>query len=126
MGGSRRMMHPTTVPQTRGGAVATLTVWKFDTYDEADHAKAILGIDSDFIASLRTRIEPGTSALFAMTSDAVIDKAHEASGEMHPDLIGSSSRPRRRSGSGSFSPRTEPPMICNTHSPRASRSSDDQ
>jgi hypothetical protein len=42
MGGFRRMMHPTAVPRTRGGAVATLTVWKFDTYDGADHAEAIL------------------------------------------------------------------------------------
>jgi hypothetical protein len=35
-------MHPTAVPRTRGGAAATLTVWKFDTYDGADHAEAIL------------------------------------------------------------------------------------
>jgi uncharacterized membrane protein len=34
------------------------------------------GIDNDFIASLQTRIQPGTSALFAMTNDAVIDKVH--------------------------------------------------
>jgi uncharacterized membrane protein len=45
------------------------------------------GIDHDFIASLRTRIQPGTSALFAMTNDAVIDKVHEAFAEMHPELI---------------------------------------
>jgi uncharacterized membrane protein len=143
--------------------VATLTVWKFDTFDGADHAEAILeglakqelitiqdaaivswpatrkgprtrqlrslagagalggafwgllfgllffmpflgmavgagagalggsltdvGIDDDFIASLRARIQPGTSALFALTSDAVIDKVREAFGEMHPELI---------------------------------------
>jgi len=46
-----------------------------------------VGIDNDFIASLRTRIQPGTSALFAMTNDAVIDKVHETFGEMHPELI---------------------------------------
>jgi uncharacterized membrane protein len=46
-----------------------------------------VGIDDDFIASLRTRIQPGTSALFALTSDAVIDKVRDAFSEMHPELI---------------------------------------
>jgi uncharacterized membrane protein len=163
IGGFRPMMHSTADLQTRGGTMATLTVWKFDTHDGADHAEAILeglakqelikvldaaivswpatrksprtrqlrsmtgagalggafwgllfgllffvpllgmavgagagalggsltdvGIDDDFIASLRTRIQPGTSALFALTSDAVIDKAREAFSAMHPELI---------------------------------------
>ena len=46
-----------------------------------------VGIDNDFIASLRTRIQPGTSAPFAMTSHAVIDKVHETFAEMHPEPI---------------------------------------
>ena len=29
----------------------------------------------------------GPHTLFALTSDAVIDKVHEAFGEMHPELI---------------------------------------
>jgi uncharacterized membrane protein len=37
-----------------------------------------VGIDDDFIASLRDKITPGTSALFVMTSDAVPDKVHDA------------------------------------------------
>jgi uncharacterized membrane protein len=48
-----------------------------------------VGIDDDFIASLRTRIQPGTSALFALTSDAVVDRVRDAFGEMHPELIDS-------------------------------------
>lgn len=37
-----------------------------------------VGIDDQFIASLRGRVQPGTSALFVMSSDAVIDKVVEA------------------------------------------------
>jgi len=37
-----------------------------------------VGIDDDFIATVRARVRPGTSALFALTSGAVIDKVHEA------------------------------------------------
>src|SRR6476646_1797777 len=37
-----------------------------------------VGIDDEFIASLRRQIQPGTSALFVLTSDAVIDKVREA------------------------------------------------
>lgn len=33
-----------------------------------------VGIDDDFIAQARDRITPGTSALFLLTSDAVLDK----------------------------------------------------
>ena len=36
------------------------------------------GIDDDFIKSVRDQVEPGTSALFVMTSDAVMDKVREA------------------------------------------------
>lgn len=36
-----------------------------------------VGIDDDFIKSVRDQVEPGTSALFLMSSDAVIDKVKE-------------------------------------------------
>jgi uncharacterized membrane protein len=39
---------------------------------------ADVGIDDEFIASLRSELQPGTSALFVMTSDAVRDKVREA------------------------------------------------
>lgn len=48
---------------------------------------ADVGIDDDFIGSVRSQITPGTSALFAMTSDAVVDKVHEAFGGMNAELI---------------------------------------
>ena len=37
-----------------------------------------VGIDDDFINEVRSKITPGTSALFVMTSDAVIDKVKDA------------------------------------------------
>ncbi len=36
------------------------------------------GIDDDFIESVRASVTPGTSALFALTSDAVTDRVAEA------------------------------------------------
>ena len=39
---------------------------------------ADVGIDDDFIKSVRDQIKPGTSALFVLSSDAVIDRVHEA------------------------------------------------
>jgi uncharacterized membrane protein len=37
-----------------------------------------VGIDDDFIRTVRDEITPGTSALFIMTSGAVVDRVHEA------------------------------------------------
>lgn len=48
-----------------------------------------VGIDDDFIDSVRSKVTPGTSALFVMTSGAVIDRVHEqlqAQG-IHGELI---------------------------------------
>ncbi|WP_433158303.1 DUF1269 domain-containing protein [Kribbella sp. CA-247076] len=46
-----------------------------------------VGIDDDFIKSVRSQVTPGTSALFAMTSDAVLDKVHEAFAGQQAELI---------------------------------------
>ncbi|HEY2299363.1 MAG TPA: DUF1269 domain-containing protein [Jatrophihabitans sp.] len=37
-----------------------------------------VGIDDEFIKSVRDQIKPGTSALFVLSSDAVVDRVHEA------------------------------------------------
>jgi len=37
-----------------------------------------VGIDDDFIRTIRDEITPGTSALFLMSSDAVMDKVLDA------------------------------------------------
>ena len=39
---------------------------------------ADVGIDDSFINQVRSKVTPGTSALFVMTSDAVVDKVSEA------------------------------------------------
>ncbi len=37
-----------------------------------------VGIDDSFVNKIRDQVTPGTSALFVLTSDAVIDRVHEA------------------------------------------------
>ncbi len=46
-----------------------------------------VGIDDDFIKSVRDQVTPGTSALFVMTSGAVMDKVHEAFEGQQMELI---------------------------------------
>lgn len=45
------------------------------------------GIDDDFIKSVRDQVTPGTSALFLMSSDAVVDKIHAQVDLGHAELI---------------------------------------
>ena len=46
-----------------------------------------VGIDDDFIKSVREKVTPGTSALFLMSSNAVMDKIHDAFEGSKPELI---------------------------------------
>lgn len=47
-----------------------------------------VGIDDDFIKQTRDQVTPGTSALFVLTSGAVIDKVQDAfAGQDKPQLI---------------------------------------
>jgi uncharacterized membrane protein len=46
-----------------------------------------VGIDDDFIESVRREVQPGTSALFVLSSDAVIDKVKDAFAEEKPHLL---------------------------------------
>jgi uncharacterized membrane protein len=48
---------------------------------------ADVGIDDDFIRSVRDKVTPGTSALFVLSSDAVVDKVRDAFAATHPELI---------------------------------------
>ena len=50
-------------------------------------AFADVGIDDDFIKSVRDKVEPGTSALFVMSSHAVLDKIEDVFAGMNPKLI---------------------------------------
>jgi uncharacterized membrane protein len=46
-----------------------------------------VGIDDDFIGKIRDQVTPGTSALFVMSSDAVLDKVEEAFKGTHAQLV---------------------------------------
>ena len=46
-----------------------------------------VGIDDDFIESVRAQVTPGTSALFVMSSDAVLDEVKEAFARQDMELI---------------------------------------
>jgi uncharacterized membrane protein len=48
---------------------------------------ADVGIDDKFIDSVRDQVTPGTSALFVMSSDAVLDKVRDAFRDERPELI---------------------------------------
>ena len=46
-----------------------------------------VGIDDDFVKTVQANVTPGTSALFVMSSDAVLDKVRDAFAGLHPELI---------------------------------------
>lgn len=48
---------------------------------------ADVGIDDNFIKRTRDEITPGTSALFLMTSNVVVDKVREAFRDQHSELV---------------------------------------
>ena len=45
------------------------------------------GIDEGFVDAVKAQVTPGTSALFLLSSDAVLDKVSEAFAAEHPHLI---------------------------------------
>ncbi|MGW0932791.1 DUF1269 domain-containing protein [Streptomyces sp. NPDC002644] len=46
-----------------------------------------VGIDDDFIDSVKTQVTPGTSALFLLSENAVVDRVKEAFPAGHAELI---------------------------------------
>ena len=50
-------------------------------------ALADSGISDDFIDSVKAKVTPGTSALFLLSSDAVIDKVRDAFAGVRAELI---------------------------------------
>jgi uncharacterized membrane protein len=48
---------------------------------------ADVGIDDDFIKRVRAQVTPGTSALFALTSDAVLERVREAFAGQQAELL---------------------------------------
>ena len=50
---------------------------------------ADVGIDDNFIDSVKQRVTPGTSALFLLSSDAVTDRIRDTFTDLSPELIAS-------------------------------------
>ncbi|MFF4077960.1 DUF1269 domain-containing protein [Streptomyces sp. NPDC087218] len=48
---------------------------------------ADIGIDDDFIDSVKSQVTPGTSALFLLSQDAVVDRVRDAFPGGHTELI---------------------------------------
>src|SRR5215208_8250436 len=48
---------------------------------------ADFGIDDDFIKQVRERVTPGTSALFALTSEATVDRVIEELKQFYFEII---------------------------------------
>ncbi|MGV9635525.1 DUF1269 domain-containing protein [Nocardia rhamnosiphila] len=46
-----------------------------------------IGIDDEFIKEVRAKLTPGTSALFALTSDATLDRIHGAFEGQSAELV---------------------------------------
>lgn len=46
-----------------------------------------IGIDDDFIDAVKRKVTPGTSALFLLSSDVVLDKVLDAFADEKPELI---------------------------------------
>ena len=53
------------------------------------------GLDDDFIDDVRKKVTPGTSALFALTQDADIDRVRNAFSGFRADLITSNVSPEQ-------------------------------
>ena len=48
-----------------------------------------VGIDDSFIDGVKQRVTPGTSALFLLSSDAVVERVKGAFADTHAELIAS-------------------------------------
>lgn len=59
------------------GAAAGLTAGAFSR----------IGMSDDFLDKVRDEITPGTSALFLLTSDEVVDRIHDAFAGVHAELL---------------------------------------
>lgn len=66
-----------------------------------------VGIDDEFIRTARDQITPGTSALFVMTSDAVIDKVEAAFAGTEVQLLHTNLSTEEEAKCARSSPRTE-------------------
>jgi uncharacterized membrane protein len=67
--------------------VPVLDTGRREEMERLTSALSDVGIDEDFIYQLRSKLTEGTSALFVLSRDAVMDKINDASEGKKPDLI---------------------------------------
>ena len=67
--------------------VPVLDTGRREEMDRLTSALSDVGIDEDFIYQLRSKLTEGTSALFILSRDALMDKINDASTGKKPDLI---------------------------------------
>ena len=67
--------------------VPVLDTGRREEMERLTSALSDVGIDEDFIYQVRSKLTEGTSALFILSRDAVMDKINDASKGKKPDLI---------------------------------------
>jgi uncharacterized membrane protein len=67
--------------------VPVLDTRRREEMERLTSALSDVGIDEDFIYQLRSKLTEGTSALFVLSRDAVMDKINDASKGKKPDPI---------------------------------------
>ena len=73
--------------------MTTLTAWAFPGADDAETAverlQALQSEAAITIDDVKQKVMPGTSALFILTDDTVVDRVENALKDMNPHLIAS-------------------------------------
>ena len=93
-----RQMHELTGPRALGGAfwgmlfgliffVPLLGMALGAAASALGESLRGVGIDDEFIKRTREQVTPGTSALFVLTSDAVVDRVRDALKDTRPELL---------------------------------------
>ena len=81
--------------------------------DRLTSALSDVGIDDTFIYQVRSRLTEGTSALFVLSQDAVMDRINDASKGKKPDLIAINlPRDEEMKLRNLFGPASTPPPRC--------------
>ena len=73
--------------------VPVLDTGRREEMERLTSALSDVGIDEDFIYQLRSKLTEGTSALFILSRDALMDKINDVSKGKKPDLIAINLRP---------------------------------
>jgi uncharacterized membrane protein len=79
--------QPTTRRLASRTGAGALGVLFFKPFRKPDGATTVAGIDEEFVRSVRETVTPGTSALFLLSSQAVIDEVRDAFAGKRAELV---------------------------------------